>query len=306
MTQHDPVRHSPLATPTATRSVLERHDISLKKSLGQNFLINDDVIGKILRLSGVNDSDFVLEVGPGIGTLTYALLETVKAVISIERDKELPSVLEDTLSAHRERFYLVSKDALDVQVIDLNNAADALGLDSLPNKLVANLPYSVAATIVLDYFERFSSIESMTVMVQREVAERMMAKPKTKNYGAYTVKLSLFAKYAGSFSVGPGNFMPPPHVESTVIKLERRSDLAESKELIKASCMMADAAFTARRKTISNSCRQYFSGRDKKIADSVNEILECAHIDPGVRGEALTTQQFLDLGKAFIDFCHVR
>ena len=136
----------------------------------------------------------------------------------------------------------------------------------LPNKLVANLPYAVAATVVLDYFERFASLESATVMVQKEVADRMAASPGTKNYGAYTVKLRLYAEPAGRFAVGPGNFFPPPRVESAVLRLNRRPVFDDQgvpldADAIAAACTMAEAAFATRRKTLSNSCKTYFAGR---------------------------------------------
>lgn len=303
MNDQDTERFSPFATPSATRDVLERHGLALKKSLGQNFLVNDDVIGKILNLAYVSEDDFVLEIGPGIGTLTFALLNYANAVVSIERDPALPEVLAETLSPHEGKFALIKKDALDVSKADLEDAAVNLDITMLPNKLVSNLPYSVAATVILDYFESFSSLDSMTVMVQREVAERMMAKPGTKNYGAYTVKLSLYAEYAGSFSVGPGNFMPPPHVESTVIRLNRIFDIDIDDAVIRAASTMADAAFAARRKTILNSCKQYFSGRDKSIVLKVPDILSAARIDPSVRGETLSKSQFIDLGRALLSVC---
>lgn len=293
-------KFSPFATPSSTRDVLERYGLTLKKSLGQNFLVNDDVVGKILNLAEVVEDDFVLEVGPGIGTLTYALLNNARAVVSIERDQALPEVLAETLAPHDGKFALIKKDALDISRADLEEASVNLDIGILPNKVVSNLPYSVAATVVLDYFANFSSLDNMTVMVQREVAERMMAKPGTKNYGAYTVKLSLYAEYAGSFSVGPGNFMPPPHVESTVIRLNRIFDIDVDDALVEAACTMADAAFAARRKTILNSCKQYFSGRDKGIASEIPSVLTYAGIDPSVRGETLNKSQYIDLGRALL------
>lgn len=288
------------ANPSTTKAVLEEHGLALKKSLGQNFLVNDDVVGKILRLANVSEEDFILEIGPGIGTLTYALLENAQAVISIERDPMLPDVLAETLSIFKDRFALIHKDALDVDVRDIEEAAFSIGEKDMPNKLVANLPYAVAATVVLDYFQHFPLIGSMTVMVQREVADRMMAKPCTKNYGAYTVKLSMYAEPVGSFSVGPGNFMPAPHVDSTVIRLDRKLDSLADESLIKAGCTMADAAFAARRKTISNSFKQYFSSRDKSILPLIPDIFSSANIDPGIRGETLNTTQFIDLGRAYL------
>ena len=199
---------------------------------------------------------------------------------------------------------------------------------SLPSKLVANLPYAVAATVVLDYFESFPFLDSATIMVQKEVADRMVAAVGTKNYGAYTVKLGLYAEPAGRFAVGPGNFFPPPRVDSAVIRLNRRVPLMAdgapaSPEVIAAAALMADAAFTNRRKTIANSCKTYFSGRGPillGVADSsaaegaptialpdgaataerLPAIFEAAAIDPRRRGETLTQQEFLALGAALL------
>lgn len=223
---------SDLASPSATRAILDRFDLAPKKSFGQNFLVNDDVIRKILELSGVSFDDVVLEVGPGIGTLTNALLKHVRAVVAVERDADLPFVLAHTLQKWEDRFHLVKKDALDLKVDDMG--------DLRPNLFVANLPYSVAATLVLDYFWRFPFIDSATVMVQREVAERMMAKPGTKNYGAYTVKLSMVAEPVGHFIVKPDSFMPRPHVDSAVIRLNRIASIDDEhdKEVVNIASIM--------------------------------------------------------------------
>ena len=198
---------------------------------------------------------------------------------------------------------------------------------SLPSKLVANLPYAVAATVVLDYFENFPFLDSATIMVQKEVADRMAAAVGTKNYGAYTVKLGLYVEPAGRFAVGPGNFFPPPRVDSAVIRLNRRVPLMAdgapaSPEVIAAAALMADAAFTNRRKTIANSCKTYFSGRGPislgagpsaqegvpgivlpdgaAIAERLAAIFDAATIDPRRRGETLTQQEFLALGAALL------
>ena len=365
-------RLSPLSTPSATRAVLEAHGIGTKYTLGQNFLVNDDVLKKIIALAEVGENDRVLEVGPGIGTLTIALLKHAASVIAIERDPDLPAVLADTLHPWREKFALIEKDALDVTRDDIVSVAstmvepggDAGCLDrassaanetaqwavsqsedclsesryrvavpqeelrpSLPSKLVANLPYAVAATVVLDYFESFPFLDSATIMVQKEVADRMAAAVGTKNYGAYTVKLGLYAEPVGRFAVGPGNFFPPPRVDSAVIRLNRRVPLMAdgapaSPEVIAAAALMADAAFTNRRKTIANSCKTYFSGRGPislgagpsaqegapgivlpdgaAIAERLAAIFDAATIDPRRRGETLTQQEFLALGAALL------
>lgn len=290
-------RMSPYSTPSATREVLERHGLYTKYGLGQNFLVNDDVIRKILELADVQPNDCILEVGPGIGTLTAALLKNAGYVVSIEKDYDLPVVLADTLEPWQDRFALLNMDALEIE-------ADDLG-DSRPNKLVSNLPYAVAATVVLDYLQRFGFLQSATVMVQKEVADRMAAKPGSKAYGAYTVKLSLFAQPAGRFAVAPGNFFPPPHVESAVLRLNRQiaCDVTGEEltaEELAATCTMADAAFATRRKTLSNSCKTYFAG-NPDVQAKLPQIFEQAGIDPRRRGETLDQQEFIKLGRALLN-----
>lgn len=287
----------------ATKDVLARHGFALKKALGQNFLVNDAVVGKILDLAEISGGDAVLEVGPGIGTLTSALLPRARSVVAVEKDAALPPVLADTLAPWARKFALVEKDALALDAADVERASAVLGSPP-PTKFVANLPYAVAATVVLDYFQRFDCLESATVMVQREVADRMGAKPGTKAYGAYTVKLALFARKAGSFNVPPASFMPPPHVESTVIRLDRAHPADEAGRAlppvaIEAACAMADAAFFARRKTIANSCRQYFASRGGLDAEGVAAVLDRAGIPPAVRGETLPPERYLALGRAY-------
>lgn len=372
-------RLSPLSTPAATRAVLEAHGIGTKYTLGQNFLVNGDVLRKIIALAEVGPADRILEVGPGIGTLTIALLKHAASVVAVERDPDLPAVLADTLYPWREKFALIEKDALDVTEGDIASAMEELGADTgcpdransaanaispagccaerglserlsttrkpdsgefasedrlselgypvavppagpqqhLPNKLVSNLPYAVAATVVLDYFQNFPSLDSATVMVQKEVADRMAAQVGTKNYGAYTVKLGLYAEVAGRFAVGPGNFFPPPRVDSAVIRLNRRAPLTAdgapaSPALVAAAYLIADAAFANRRKTLANSCKTYFSGRGSvslpdgcalegaQVAVALPSLFEAAGIDPRRRGETLTQQEFLALGQALL------
>ena len=287
-------RLSPLASPAATREVLEAHGLATKHALGQNFLINDHILQKIIDLAEVNEADTVLEVGPGIGTLSIALLKHAGSVIAIERDADLPAVLAETLAPWREKFSLIEKDALDVVAVDL---------PAKPNKFVSNLPYAVAATVVLDYFQSFASIESATVMVQKEVADRMSAKPGTKDYGAYTLKLSLYAEPVGRFPVGPNNFFPPPRVDSAVIRLNRirpcdANGTPLTPEQIADACLWADAAFTNRRKTIANSCKTYFASRGPEgaaLVANLPAIFEQAEIDPRRRGETLTTDDLIRL-----------
>lgn len=305
---------SPLATPSATHAALCVHGLSAKHALGQNFLVNDAVVRRIVDLADLAAQDAVLEVGPGIGTLTCALLQRAGRVVSVELDADMLPVLADTCAPWADRFTLIQKDALAVEGSELADAlrccaapGDGQASRDVPNKLVANLPYGVAATLVLDYFQRFPFLESATVMVQKEVADRIAAAPGSKDYGAYTVKLGLLTQVKGRFSVGAGNFLPRPRVESAVIRLDRRRALgndggAASPDDLRAACLMADAAFASRRKTIANSCKAYFAGRGEEGARALERlprILGHAGIDPRRRGETLSLQEFVRLGEAY-------
>lgn len=303
---------SKLASLKATREVLDLFDLSAKYALGQNFLVNDDVVKKILDLAEVASGELVLEVGPGIGTLTLGLLAQGAQVISIERDADLPQVLAYTCRDYANSFALIEGDALTTTWEDVKAAETTLGVDSVetPIKFVANLPYGVAATVILQYFEQLP-IESAAVMVQKEVADRIAAIPGTKNYGAYTVKLRLYAEVKDRFLVKPSNFYPQPHVDSSVIRLNRRvlrtsSGDTASDELLRACAVMADAAFASRRKTLANSCKTFFSGRKfngNDVAPQLAQIFALASIDPKRRGETLDLEEFVQLGGALLEVC---
>ncbi|MDO5335644.1 MAG: 16S rRNA (adenine(1518)-N(6)/adenine(1519)-N(6))-dimethyltransferase RsmA [Coriobacteriia bacterium] len=291
---------SRLANVGETRRVLERHGLMTKKALGQHFLVNDGIVRHICDLAELDSDDVVVEVGPGIGTLTVALLQRAGKVVSIEMDTDLPRVLFETCADWKDSFSLISGDALGVGPDQMPEVA---GERLAPNKLVSNLPYAVGATIVLDYFQRYQSLESCTVMVQAEVADRMAAKLGTKNYGAYTVKLGLYANYVDRFPVSEGNFFPPPRVKSAVIRMDRKRDDIP-RELRDAACLMADAAFATRRKTISNSCKTFFGNPANAATDVVEllpSIFEQAGVSPKDRGESLPLETYLALGQAYLD-----
>lgn len=281
--------YSRLANIRETRAVLERFGLATKHRLGQNFLVNDEVIGRIVELADLGCDDVVLEVGPGIGTLTVAMLARVRAVCSIEADRELESVLAETCADHSEKFFLTMGDALRVGPQNLQ----ADGTLPPPNKFVSNLPYQVAATLILRNFEEFPSLESATVMVQAEVADRICALPGSKIYGAYTAKLALWARPAGRFEVGPGNFMPPPHVDSAVVRLDR-GGVPLPEGLSRAEVAAAiDAAFAQRRKTIRNSMSS--NGFDKEALD---KAFAATGIAPNARAETLAPADFVRLAAA--------
>lgn len=274
---------SALASPTATLEVLKRHGLYTKKSLGQHFLVDDNVVRRIIELAAIEPEQTILEVGPGLGTLTVALCDAAGAVVAVERDNDLERVLAETVE-HCERFALVHADAVTV---DPALIAEPFGP---PVALVANLPYQVAATVVLRYFQEIPSLEHATVMVQTEVADRMAGVPGTKEYGAYTVKLRLHAEPAGRFQVARNCFLPPPRVDSTVIRLER-TPLIEDAELLVRAARVADAAFAQRRKTLRNSLRARL-GID---AEAIDAALQAADIDGSRRAETLEPADFVRL-----------
>lgn len=299
--------NSPLASPKATIEALRRWGIVTQKSLGQHLLVDDGVVGRILRLACVGPTDRVLEVGPGIGTLTQALLLKGAQVLALEKDQRLRALLEDLQGRFLGSFGFEQVDALDYLRRGgagerEPGAAGETGETGLAGfraqKLVANLPYAVAATLVLDAFLLMPSIGSATVMVQKEVAQRMAARPGGKDYGAYSVKLQLMAEPKDSFFVNRSCFLPPPRVDSMVIRLDRRAE-ALGAEDIESTFMLVEAAFCQRRKTIRNSMRAAFGQQGLELG-LVDHLLAEAYIDAEVRAETLEPQVFLALGRAFM------
>jgi 16S rRNA (adenine1518-N6/adenine1519-N6)-dimethyltransferase len=283
------VAHSQLATPSATIEVLKRHGLATKKSLGQHFLIDDNVVGRILELAALSGDETVLEVGPGLGTLTVALCAHAGAVVAVERDAQLLPVLSKTTD-DCPKLAVIRADAVTVSPDELS---EPFGPASA---LVANLPYGVAATVVLRFFQELPELSSATVMVQSEVADRMAASPGNKQYGSYTVKLRLLAAPAGRFTVPRSCFLPPPRVDSAVLRLERRP-LSSDPALIAAASRLADAAFAQRRKTVRNSLRSTLACD----AGYLDIALETAGIDGSLRAEMLEPERFLALALAFGD-----
>ena len=308
MSEHASHQTSWLANQRATKETLERFGLATKYRLGQNFLVQDHIIEKIVQLAEVQPTDVVVEVGPGLGTLTVALLDNARAVCSLEADSELEQVLAVTCKEpHPDSFALIMGDALAITPQKLAEAygtlpavaQDAALSAPMPTKFVSNLPYQVAATLILKFFQELPSLERAVVMVQAEVADRIAAKPSTKAYGAYTAKLSLFAQVTGRFEVGPGNFMPPPRVNSAVVRLDRTkarnpvtSKLLSEEELLH-TMRVIDAAFAQRRKTIRNSMSA--SGFDK---DKLDQAFLATGIAPTARAEVLTSQDFICLAAA--------
>ena len=267
---------SPLASPGATRALLEAYGLATKHSLGQNFLVNNHVIEKIMDLAELGEKDRVLEVGPGIGTLTLALLAEAGHVLSAH-------------AAAHPSFSFIMGDALRVTPDQIAEAAGGA-----PDVLVANLPYNVAATVILRYLQEVPSLRRLVVMVQAEVADRICAGPGNRTYGAYTAKLALLAQVTGRFEVGPGNFMPPPHVDSAVVRLDRLPQKGTGANWdIAAVSAVIDAAFAQRRKTIRNSMSASGFSRD-----ALDAAFAACEIAPTCRAETLAPADFVLLASA--------
>lgn len=282
---------SPLASPTATREMLEAFGLATKHRLGQNFLIDNHVIAHIMELAELSGAERVLEVGPGIGTLTLALVQDAAHVTSIEMDSELEQVLSAHAMDHG-NFSFIMGDALKVPQDQIIAASGG----EAPTVLVANLPYNVAATIILQFFQAMPSLERAVVMVQKEVADRIAAVPGTKAYGAYTVKLSLYGEVTGRFEVPPRCFMPAPHVDSAVVRIDRvLAPMAGASARVSTEeiARVVDAAFAQRRKTIRNSMSS--NGFAK---DALDAAFEACGIAPTARAEQLSTAEFTTLAAA--------
>ena len=291
---------SPLASPSATRELLERYGLATKHRLGQNFLVDGHVVERIMALAALEGSERVVEVGPGIGTLTLALVQEAAAVLAIEADAALEPVLESHAARHDNLRYLMG-DALRVPAARM---VEELG--GAPEMLIANLPYNVAATVILQYFEELPSLRAAVVMVQKEVADRIAAAPGTKAYGAYTVKLSLRGRVTGRFEVPPRCFLPAPHVDSAVVRIDRvavepaavagpalAAEAAPAPEELARVAQVVDAAFAQRRKTIRNSMAA--NGFDKAALDVA---FAAAGIESTARAETLSTEDFIRLAAA--------
>lgn len=296
---------SPLANPKTTKEILEQNGLFAKHSLGQNFLISDATIQHILKFAELRPHDCALEIGPGIGTLTLALLPQVKKLIAIEKDTSLFPVLQKDVEkfarADSHKLEILNQDALSVNFPELSKAQKDAG--TLLSKFVSNLPYQIAATVVLEVFQKIDTLQSATVMVQREVAGRMQAKPGSKIYGAYTVKLSLWATVKDSFGVSRNNFMPAPHVDSAVVKIEAGPSYSAAQKLSSKERLavgkFVDDAFSQRRKKMINSLISKGYEKQKLI-----KCMQGLGISENIRAEALSTDEFVVLwenAKRFLD-----
>ena len=266
------------------RELASKLDLKPTKKLGQNFVVDANTCRKIVKLAEVGNKDIALEIGPGLGSLTLALLESAKQVVAVEIDDRLAKQLPLTSSEH---------GFSDKQLITLNQ--DAMVLKKLsvePNVLVANLPYNISVPVLLNTLEHFPSITRGVVMVQSEVAHRLAAKPDNKDYGSPTVKANWWSSLHLAGSVGRSVFWPVPNVDSSLVRFDRHEPLGSESER-RATFAVIDEAFAKRRKMMRSALSQLFGGK-------AEEYLNNAGVDPTIRGEALSVEQFHEIGKQLI------
>lgn len=277
-----------LGNPKNTIEILNKYKFVFQKKFGQNFLIDTHVLDKIVQAAEITKEDFVLEIGPGIGTLTQYLCENAREVAAVEIDKMLLPILEDTLSAY-DNVTVINQDILK---LDLNELVREKN-NGKPIKVVANLPYYITTPIIMDLFERHLPLINVTVMVQKEVADRMQSGPGSKDYGALSLAVQYYAKPYIAANVPPNCFMPRPNVGSAVIRLTRHEEIPIEVSDEKLLFKIIRASFNQRRKTLVNGLNN--SSELNLTKEKVQKALEALGISENIRGEALTLSQFAAL-----------
>ncbi len=266
------------------RALADQLNIKPSKKLGQNFVVDANTCRKIVKVAGVNSTDTVLEIGPGLGSLTLALLEEAKSVIAIEIDKRMADQLSNTAHSHgfdTNKLIVINQDAMSVNK-----------LPTEPTVLVANLPYNLAVPMLLTVLERFASISSGIVMVQSEVADRLVAKPNNKNYGSPTVKANWFSDLSNAGQISRSVFWPIPNVDSSLVRFIRHKPLGDEGQRM-ATFTVVEHAFAKRRKMLRAGLNQLFDG-------AAEDNLISAGIDPTIRGEDLAVDKFFQIGMQLI------
>ena len=282
------VRKPSLGNPQETIAVLNKYQFTFQKKFGQNFLIDTHVLDKIIRAANITKDDFVLEIGPGIGTMTQYLAESAGEVCAVEIDKNLIPILQDTLKDY-DNVTVINNDILKV---DIRKMADEKN-QGRPIKVVANLPYYITTPIIMGLFENHVPVESITVMVQKEGADRMQVGPGTKDYGALSLAVQYYAEPYIVANVPPNCFMPRPKVGSAVIRLTRHSQPPVQVNNEKLMFQIIRASFNQRRKTLANSLKNYEGLSFDK--DEIEQAIAACGFQPTIRGEALSLEEFARL-----------
>ena len=283
-----------LGTPSATKEIINKYSFAFQKKFGQNFLIDSNVLESIIRGAEITKDDFVLEIGPGIGTMTQYLCEAARQVVAVEIDKMLIPILEDTLSEY-DNVEVINQDVLKVDIKSLAEEKN----NGKPIKVVANLPYYITTPIIMGLFESGVPIDSITIMVQKEVADRMQTGPGSKDYGALSLAVQFYATAKVILNVSATCFMPRPNVDSAVIKLTRHKEptvnVADEKLMFK----IIRASFNQRRKTLVNGLKN--SPELSFSKEQIVKAIEKTGKPETIRGEALTLEEFAELANAFTE-----
>lgn len=283
-----------LGTPSATKEIINKYSFAFQKKFGQNFLINSNVLESIIRGAEITKDDFVLEIGPGIGTMTQYLCEAARQVVAVEIDKMLIPILEDTLSEY-DNVEVINQDVLKVDIKSLAEEKN----NGKPIKVVANLPYYITTPIIMGLFESGVPIDSITIMVQKEVADRMQTGPGSKDYGALSLAVQYYATAKVILNVSATCFMPRPNVDSAVIKLTRHKEPTVNVVDEKLMFKIIRASFNQRRKTLVNGLKNSpeLSFSKEQIVKAIEKIGK----PETIRGEALTLEEFAELANAFTE-----
>ncbi len=277
-----------LGIPQNTIAILQKYNFNFQKKFGQNFLIDTHVLEKIMNSAGITKDDCVLEIGPGIGTMTQYLAERAGKVVAVEIDKTLIPILQDTLSEY-DNVTIINDDILKV---DINKIVEEMN-QGRPIKVVANLPYYITTPIIMGLFESHVPLQSITIMVQKEVADRMQVGPGTKDYGALSLAVQYYAKPEIVANVPPNCFIPRPNVGSAVIRLTRYEKPPVEVNDEKKIFALVRASFNQRRKTLVNGLTNASELHVTK--EQVLAALEKMGLSPTIRGEALSLEQFAEL-----------
>lgn len=277
-----------LASPSATKAVINKYSFAFQKKFGQNFLIDGNIVREIIEESGIGPDDFVLEIGPGIGTMTQYLCEYAREVVAVEIDKSLIPILEDTLSEY-DNVEVINEDALKIDIKQL--VADRN--DNKPIKVVANLPYYITTPIVMGLLESKAPIDSITIMVQKEVADRMQTGPGSKEYGALSLAVQYYADAYVVAKAPASCFMPRPNVDSSVIKLDLYDECPVQVKDEALMFRIIRASFNQRRKTLANGLKNAQNLQFSK--EQIETAIEQLGKPLTVRGETLTLEEFAKL-----------
>lgn len=282
-----------LGIPQNTIEILQKYNFKFQKKFGQNFLIDTHVLEKIIESAGITKDDFVLEIGPGIGTMTQYLCENAREVMAVEIDNNLIPILGETLAAY-DNVTVVNEDILKLDIAKVAKEHN----DNKPIKVVANLPYYITTPIIMGLFESHVPLESITVMVQKEVADRMQSGPGTKDYGALSLAVQYYSKAEIVANVPPNCFMPRPNVGSAVIRLTCHEKAPVDVDDERLMFKLIRASFNQRRKTLQNGINNAPDLNFNK--EQVVAALDEMGVAPTIRGEALTLEQFAKLSNLLV------